>query len=184
MIRLLLLDFDGTLVDTRRANSLAYVEALAAEDYILDPAEYERRYFGMRCPEFLRALGFTDPETIDRIRRRKIECYPSYFGTVRLNRPLWDFSQQFRRQGGRVWIVSTGQPRNIENVMEYLGLRADIDGLVTGHDVPHGKPAPDAFLKAMEAEACSPDETLIFEDSIAGIEAARRTGASYIVVRL
>ena len=43
---------------------------------------------------------------------------------------------------------------------------------------------PGCFLKAMEIEGATPDETLIFEDSAVGIEAARRSGAAYFRVTL
>ena len=207
-IRLILLDFDGTLVDTRRANARAYVETLREVGYAMTEEEYAARHFGVRCPEFLRSIGIDDPAEIDRLRRRKIELYPRYFDLVTLNRPLWEFCQQFRAQGGRVWIVSTGQRANIDNVMRHLGIGGPtaeggvsetgfhsggtdpaaplgrVDGILSGADVERPKPAPDCFLEAMRREGCTPRETLIFEDSAIGIEAARRSGASYFVVKL
>ena len=85
-IRLLLLDFDGTLADTRRANTLAYVETLREAGYALTEEEYAARYFGMRCEEFLTRIGVADPAERERLRLRKIALYPRYFDTVRLNR--------------------------------------------------------------------------------------------------
>ena len=116
-IRLILLDFDGTLADTRRANTLAYVAALGEAGYTLTEEEYTTNYFGMRCEEFLTRFGIADPAERERLRRRKIELYPTFFDTVRLNRPLWEFCRQFQSRGGRVWIVSTGSRDNIDNVM-------------------------------------------------------------------
>ena len=194
-IRLLLLDFDGTLADTRRANTLAYVETLREAGYALTEEEYAARYFGMRCEEFLTRIGVADPAERERLRLRKIALYPRYFDTERLNRPLWEFCRQFRAQGGRVWIVSTGSRANIGNVMRHLGIGGPaagpdeaplgrVDGVLSGADVARSKPHPDCFLEAMRREGCSPRETLIFEDSAIGIEAARRSGAGYVVVRL
>ncbi len=217
-IRLILLDFDGTLADTRRANTAAYVATLREAGYALTEAEYEARYFGMRCEEFLTRFGINDPAERERLRRRKIELYPTFFDTVRLNEPLWNFCQQFRQQGGRVWIVSTGSRANIENAMRYLGIggpenderpagegqenerseseklgndasendapRGRVDGILAGTDIAVSKPAPDCFLEAMRREGCTPSETLIFEDSAIGLEAARRSGAAYFQVKL
>lgn len=223
-IKLLLLDFDGTLADTRRANTRAYVQALREAGYTLTEATYETTYFGMRCNEFLSRFGIADPAERERIRLRKIALYPAFFDTVRLNRPLWEFCRQFRSRGGRVWIVSTGSRANIENVMAYLGIgiarreaRTDgpaesvseregknrsqepatrpaptkpdapegwVDGVLSGADVGRSKPAPDCFLRAMEIEGVTPGETLIFEDSAIGLEAARRSGAAFIKVEL
>lgn len=191
-IRLILLDFDGTLADTRRANTLAYVTTLREAGYTLSEEEYENCYFGMRCDEFLRELGIDDPEERERLRLRKIALYPTFFNTVRLNEPLWDFCLQFRQQGGRVWIVSTGSRANIDNAMKYLGIggpdtetpNGHVDGILSGNDIAISKPAPDCFLEAMRREGCAPSETLIFEDSDIGLEAARRSGAAYIRVKL
>ena len=211
-IKLVLLDFDGTLVDTRRANARAYVAALREAGYPLDEEEYLARYFGMRCDEFLTAYGIDDPAERERLRLRKIALYPAFFDSVRLNRPLWDFCRQFRAQGGRVWIVSTGSRENIDNVMRYLNLGAPatpenlaaspenpvsaggrrtnkcmdfcVDGILAGPDIARSKPAPDCFLEAMRREGVGPHETLIFEDSDVGIEAARRSGAPYFKVTM
>ncbi len=183
-IKLIILDFDGTLVATEEANMRAYVLALREEGIELDTNEYKRRYFGMRCPEFLRELGITNPDDIDRIRRRKIELYPTFFDSVRINEPLWNFVQNFRKQGGKVWIVSTGQSENIENVMRYLGIESKVDGILTSRDAIAPKPSPEAFLKAMEKEGVMPTETLIFEDSLVGLAAAAASGAPYIKVNL
>ena len=121
-IRLLLLDFDGTLADTRRANTLSYVAALGEAGYTLTEEEYAANYFGMRCNEFLTRFGIADPAERERLRLRKIALYPTFFDTVRLNEPLWTFCRQFRAGGGRVWVVSTGSRANIDNVMRHLGI--------------------------------------------------------------
>lgn len=194
-IRLILLDFDGTLADTRRANTLAYVAALGEAGYTLTEEEYTANYFGMRCEEFLTRFGIADPAERERLRLRKIALYPTFFDTVRLNGPLWEFCRQFRGQGGRVWVVSTGSRANIDNVMRHLGIGGPgtpaseaplgcVDGILSGADVERAKPCPDCFLEAMRREGCTPQQTLIFEDSQIGIEAARRSGAGYFVVRL
>ena len=86
--------------------------------------------------------------------------------------------------GSKVWIVSTGHIDNIRNVMRYLKLEEGIDGIISGDDVQHPKPSPECFLRAMEIEGATPAETIIFEGSQVGLEAARRSGAQYVAVRL
>lgn len=181
-IRLLLCDFDGTLVDTRRANALAYIQTLREVGIELSVEEYLARYFGMRCNEFMLTMGFTDPVERERLRLRKIELYPSYFDTLRLNEPLWNFAQSVRRQGGKMWIVSTGSRANIDNVINHLGLTEGIDGILSGLEIEQPKPAPDCFLEVMRREGCTPAECLIFEDSSVGLAAAAASGAPYFKV--
>lgn len=194
-VRLILLDFDGTLADTRRANAQAYAATLREAGYPLTEEEYLARYFGVRCNEFLTAYGIADPAERERLRLRKIALYPAYFDSITLNRPLWEFCCQFRQQGGKVWIVSTGSRANIDNAMAHLGIGGPetpdaqcpagrVDGILAGPDIARPKPAPDCFLEAMRREGVSPRETLIFEDSAVGLEAAWASGAAYVKVTL
>ncbi len=183
-IKLLLLDFDGTVANTGRANATSYIEALAEEGITITMEEYRRKYFGLRCPEFLTDIGITDPVQMQRIRRRKVEIYPTHFDLVTLNKPLWDFVQDFRANGGKAMIVSTGHIDNITNVMRYLGIENDIDGLLSSDDVVKSKPHPDCFLKAMEMAGVTPSQTVIFEDSEIGLAAAEASGAAHFKVEL
>lgn len=183
-LRLILLDFDGTLVDTRQANAAAYIETLAEIGITITTEEYLSRFFGVRCMEFMRMVGVTDETLIKQLRQRKVELYPKHFDSVVLNEPLWNWCKMMRSMGCKVWIVSTGHIDNITNVMQYLRLDHSIDGIISGDDVAQAKPAPDAFLLAMEREGVTPSETIIFEDSEVGLEAARRSGATYVKVEL
>lgn len=183
-IKLIMLDFDGTLVDTRRANAQAYIETLSEVGIELTEQEYLKRFFGVRCIEFMQMVGVSDEEQIRRLRRRKVELYPKYFDSVVLNRPLWDWCMMMRRMGAKVWIVSTGHIDNIRNVMHYLGLSEGVDGIISGDDVQRPKPYPDCFLEAMRREGVTSAESIIFEDSEVGVEAARRSGAVYSVIKL
>ena len=56
-IKLILLDFDGTLADTRIANGMAYIQALSEVGINISIEEYTAKYFGMRCREFLRDVA-------------------------------------------------------------------------------------------------------------------------------
>lgn len=183
-VKLIILDFDGTLADTASAHLQAYIRALKEEGIALSAEEYRRRFFGMRYPEFMRSLGLTDEAQIERVRRRKIELYPTLFDSIGLNIPLWNFVQSCRQEGCKVWIASTGQWDNICNAMRYLGIEGMVDGVLTSNDVARPKPSPDIFLKAMQVEGVTPSETLIFEDSEIGLEAARASGAAYFKVKL
>lgn len=184
MIKLILLDFDGTVANTGRANATSYIEALAEEGITISMEQYRAKYFGLRCPEFLTDIGITDPVQMRRIRERKVEIYPTHFDMVTLNEPLWNFVQDFRAKGGKAMIVSTGHLSNITNAMRYLSIYEQVDGILSSDDVVHSKPAPDCFLKAMEIAGVTAAETVIFEDSEIGLAAAQASGAAYFKVEL
>lgn len=183
-LKLILLDFDGTLVDTRRANAEAYIATLSEVGIDLTIEEYLDRFFGVRCMEFMRMVGIEDESKIMELRRRKIELYPHFFDSVVLNTPLWEWCQMLKRMGIKVWIVSTGHIDNIRNVINHLNLNYGIDGIISGDDVSRPKPSPECFLKAMGIVGVRPDETIIFEDSHVGLEAARASGAAYVKIEM
>ena len=183
-IKLILLDFDGTLADTRMANGRAYIQALSEVGIDISIDEYTAKYFGMRCREFLRDVGIESDDVARKLRRRKVEIYPNYFDSVHLNVPLWEWCQMMRTMGTKVWIVSTGHIDNITNVMRHLNIINGVDGIISGDDVTLPKPNPECFLRAMEIEGATPRETIIFEDSAMGLEAAERSGAAYVKVAL
>ena len=183
-IKLILLDFDGTLADTRMANGRAYIQALSEVGIDISIDKYAAKYFGMRCREFLSDVGIESDEDACKLRRRKVEIYPNYFDSVRLNTPLWEWCQMMRTMGAKVWIVSTGHIDNITNVMRHLNIINGVDGIISGDDVTLPKPNPECFLRAMEIEGVTPHETIIFEDSEIGLEAAERSGAAYVKITL
>lgn len=182
-IRLILLDFDGTLVDTRRANARAYVETLREVGYAMTEEEYAARHFGVRCPEFLRSIGIDDPAEIDRLRRRKIELYPRYL------RPL---DTQPSAVGVLPAVPGTGRPRvdrldgqraNIDNVMRHLHLEAGVDGIISALDAPRANPIRAASSKRWRSKGDARRNAHLRGFAV-GIEAARRSGAAYFVVKL
>ena len=181
-LKLIILDFDGTLVDTRHANANAYIEALAEVGISISKQEYLDKYFGMRCMEFMRCVGIDDQDAIQALRRRKIELYPNHFESVRLNNALWVWCQMMRSMGVKIWIVSTGHIDNITNVMQYLNITSGVDGLLSGDDVERPKPYPDCFLKAMDIVGVTPAETIIFEDSAYGLQAAAASGSTFVKI--
>ena len=86
--------------------------------------------------------------------------------------------------GTKVWIVSTGHRDNITNVMRYLNISDGVDGIITGDDIERPKPYPDCFLKAMDIVGVTPAETIVFEDSIYGLQSAKDSGASYVKIKM
>lgn len=181
MIQAIITDFDGTLVDTFEANLLAYQEAFAKEGIRLTQDRY-RECFGYRFDRFMNAMGIYDDAVAERIKEYKKESYPKYFNRIRINEPLIKLIASFKAMGGKTAIASTARRENLMNAVNYLGIEEDFDLIYAGVDVKKGKPSPEIYLKAMEALGVTAGQTLIFEDSEVGIQAAKAAGASYMVV--
>lgn len=181
MIRLIISDFDGTLVDTFEANLRAYQKAFNRVGLYLAAEEY-RRYFGYRFERFMMAMAISDENVRAKIRESKKELYPQYFRFLKPNNSLIELITTFRSMGGKTAIASTARKENLMNAINYLCIADKFDLILSGIDVKQGKPSPEIYNKTMEKLGVSPEETLIFEDSDVGVQAAKASGAMCIVV--
>lgn len=178
-LKLIITDFDGTLVNSFEANYQAYADAFEQCGQKLTYDLY-KQCFGYRYDDFMHTAGINDVDIQQRIRKIKGEVYPFYFDYLQPNKPLINFIRAFHRNGGNTAVASTARRLNLTNALQYLHLTEIFDCIWAGEDVVHGKPNPEIYLKVMERMEVSAGQTLIFEDSRVGFEAAEASGAQYI----
>ena len=181
MIKAVITDFDGTLVDTFEANLAAYQKVLGDLGIVLTREKY-RECFGFRFDAFMAVLGVDDEQTRERIKDAKMALYPSYFEKLIPNRTLIGFLEMLKASGVKIAIASTARKENLMNVLSYLGLTDLFDLILAGVNVSNGKPDPEIYNLTMERLGVSPEDVLIFEDSDVGLQAADASGAKYIRV--
>lgn len=181
MINTIITDFDGTLVDTFEANFRAYQKAFESVGLRIQESQY-RDCFGLRYDAFMKEMGINDSSVADAIKEAKKEVYPAFFESLKPNYPLIELIASFHAFGAKTAIASTARKENLLNALKYLDLLKYFDLIFAGVDVHKGKPDPEIYLKTMSALGVSPENTLIFEDSPVGIEAAKASGAKYIHV--
>ena len=181
MIKAIICDFDGTLADTFAANCHAYQKAFEEQGLTLTEETY-RAAFGLRYDDFMRKMEIHDSQIAQAIRERKKELYPQYFLLLRPNKKLMDFVRVMHNSNIKTAIASTARKENLQNVVDYLGIEKDFDLIQSGNDVRHGKPDPEIYVRTMESLQVSSEETLIFEDTEIGIQAAQASGAQCIQV--
>lgn len=181
MIKAIITDFDGTLVDTFEANLRAYQDAFYAVGLTLTAEKY-RECFGYRFDCFMTAMAIKDETTANKIKELKKEAYPKHFQHLRPNDSLIELIASFHQMGGKTAIASTARKENLMNAVNHLGIADHFDLIYAGVDVKQGKPNPEIYLKAMVALGVTPDEVMIFEDSPVGFQAAKASGAKYIPI--
>ncbi|MBN2689287.1 MAG: HAD family phosphatase [Gammaproteobacteria bacterium] len=73
-------------------------------------------------------------------------------------------------------LAAASSSKNTRRILEKIGIIGDFTAIVTGNDIIHGKPDPEIFLKAADGMGLDVSECVVFEDSIAGVEAAKNGG--------
>lgn len=174
-------DLDGTLVDTHASNAGAYAAAIS---HVLPGRPFDRDGLlaqimaGKSSSSFLPELlpGLTQDE-LDAVNEWKALCYPEFIPLSRLNGELVGAAREWKMKPDAVIVlVTTAKRRNAENVLSFHGIGDLFDYAVFGDGVGRLKPAPDIYLKALELTGLRPQEAEAFEDSQAGIDAARAAG--------
>ncbi len=180
MLKALLADLDGTLVQTAAANARAYTEALAADGVIVDEADLARRIDGRSWREFLPEVTKHAPELdLAAVARRKQTLYPKHLGLVQLNHAVADLIRAVR-PSLKTGLVTTAASNSVSAIMAHLGLHDLFDVVVCGDDVSRRKPDPEAYHLAATRLGVAPAECLILEDSVTGMEAARTFGGGLL----
>lgn len=180
-VKLLITDFDGTLVDTFEANFLAYQKAFAMFGLELTEQQY-RDCFGFRFDDFMSHMGINDNDTKNGIRLAKGDFYPLFFDKLIVNDPLLTLLKTFKNSGGLTAVASTARKENLMNALNFIDATDAFSLILTGEDVKQGKPNPAIYNKVLEKLNVLPAEALIFEDSSVGISAANAAHVDYVQI--
>ena len=89
-----------------------------------------------------------------------------------------NFLQTAYDQGIKIALGSAS--KNAPMILEKLGITSLFTAIIDGNNVVNGKPHPEVFLKGAEALGLEPSECVVFEDSIAGVQAAKTGGMSSV----
>jgi len=182
-IRAVIWDLDGVIIDSAEEHRLSWYR-MANEAGLPFSDEQFAATFGMRNDRIFPLLwGEMPAERIKELSDLK-ETYYREFARERV-RPLpgaIELLTALRDAGYAQALASSTPIKNIEVISETLGLQKYLSALVSGETVPHGKPAPDVFLKAAAELGIEPAYCLVIEDAVAGVEAAHAGGMRCIAV--
>lgn len=181
-IKLLISDFDGTLVDTFEANFRAYAKAFEKVDLQLTREKY-LDCFGFRFDKFMDKMWINDTEIRHQIKELKALYYPENFEFLKVNTPLLEFIRAFRNSGGKTAIASTAREKNLRNALRHINAENDFDLILAGENVTNGKPDPEIYQTVLEHFGIPASEALVFEDSEVGFQAAEAAGINYIAIK-
>jgi HAD superfamily hydrolase (TIGR01509 family) len=176
---LVIFDCDGVLVDSERLSAEVFSAQLALFGIAMTPAE---------CEEMFR--GHTMDYCFQELERLYPNALPEDFLSLLAVASEKYFSEHLRPVPGveavLQWlqkinvpfcVASNGSLKKIRHSLSVVGFGGYFeDRCFSAESVPQGKPAPDLFLSAARHMGFSPNETIVVEDSVAGVTAAKRAG--------
>ncbi len=175
-IELVIFDCDGVLVDSEVISARMLIEQLAVEGIDVDFSYVQKNFLGRSFATVVcriqTSFGYELPADFEqRYREGLVGAFQSELNLV-------DGVQEvLAALSVPACVATSSNETRAMKTLELAGLATRFrDRIFTASQVAHGKPAPDLFLHAAKCMGVSPEQCLVVEDSLPGVEAARAAG--------
>ena len=178
MISHVLFDMDGVLINTERAIRLACIKTLSEHGVQAKPEDFIE-FTGMGETRFIG--GVAEKYGLVYKPKMKTRAYEIYAEIANENVEIYhgipDMLRALRERGITFALASSADLVKVKINLACMGVSpAEFAALVTGSDIENLKPAPDIFLEAARRIDADPAETIVVEDAISGLAAAKAAG--------
>jgi beta-phosphoglucomutase len=177
-------DMDGVLIDSFEPHRRSW-QAMAREHDVEMTDEQFAMTFGRTSRDIIHHF-WGETITDEQIRQMDDRKEALFREILREQIPVMpgaiELIDDLAAHGFRMGVGSSGPPENVLLVVERLGLKQRLTGIVTGLDVTRGKPDPQVFLLAAKRMGLEPDRCSVVEDAVHGITAAKRAGMKAIAL--
>jgi beta-phosphoglucomutase len=179
-------DVDGTLVDTAEMHFAAWAELAAEIGRPFTRADFAAT-FGRRNPEIIRALfdaNASDAKVADLGERKEVKYREAArrAGVVLLPGAS-ELLRGLRHLGWPQALASSAPRANLEMILDLTGTHDFFAAVVSAEDTRRGKPDPQVFQLAAERLGVTTARCVVFEDAVAGVQAAKAAGMHCVAVR-
>ena len=184
-VRGVILDVDGTLVDSNDAHARAWVEALKEGGFDV-PFERVRPLIGMGGDKLLpEVTGLAeDHPRVKPIGKRRGAIFKSrYLPSIRAFPGTSELLRRMRDEGLKLAVASSAQPDELEPLLRLAGAAFLLESASSADDVDSSKPDPDVVHAALGRLRLQPAEVLMIGDTPYDVEAASRAGVGAIAFR-
>jgi beta-phosphoglucomutase len=185
MIKGVLFDMDGVLVDSEPFICKAAIMMFSEIGLKVSPDDFrsfigtgENRYIGGVAEKYGLAVD------IEKVKARTYQIYETIIrGKLKPLSGACDFVNSCRDRGFKVAIATSADTVKMEVNLREIGMPVSLfHATITGLEVENKKPFPDIYIKAAEKIRLKPEECLVVEDAVSGIEAAKSAGCRSLAV--
>ena len=179
-----LLDVDGTLIDSNDAHARSWSEAL--EEFDRDvPPEKIRPLIGMGGDKLLpELLGVSADSDVGHafLERRALIFRERYVPYLRLTPGAKELVQRLRKEGFKLVIATSANEEELNTMLERVGLDDFIDKKTSSSDADRSKPDPDIIRAALTKGNLQPSAAILLGDTPYDVEAAARAGVDTVAL--
>jgi beta-phosphoglucomutase len=180
-VRVVIFDFNGTLSDDEPILCEIFMHLFAEHGKPMSAQEYFDRLVGLSDPEIVRTwLGDDDPDVEVVIEERTRRYRDAVADGSSVHEHVRE-AVRFAASRVPLAICSGAARAEIEPVVDAAGLAACFETIVSSDDVANGKPDPEGYAKALAALGVDPADSLVVEDTEAGVASARAAGVGRVV---
>jgi HAD superfamily hydrolase (TIGR01509 family) len=183
MIKLIIFDLDGVLVEAKNIHFDALNKALGG--YAIDWNEHLSIYDGLKTNQKLEMLHERKglpKERFKDIWDNKQKYTLEALSQLEPSTQLQVCMSSLVNEGYKIAVCSNSIRKTVLTVLSKLGIIEFMDLIISNEDVKNSKPHPEMYWKAISMMSCLPEETLIVEDSPYGLLAASRAKAHILRV--
>lgn len=184
-IRGVIIDVDGTLVDSNDVNARAWLDALGEYGHHLQ-FERARGLVGMGSDTFLPEAIGVEKESSEgsAISERRSAIFKErYLGTIEPFSQTRALIEQMQNQGLKLIVASSAQADELEALLKLAGVDDLLKQRVSASDADASKPNPDLVEVALKKLGMQAGEVVMLGDTVYDIEAARRAGVATVALR-
>ena len=187
MIKLIIFDLDGVLVEAKQIHFDTLNDALREIDnkYVISESEHLSIFDGLKTSQKLELLTqykSLDPSFYNIIWKRKQDLTIDAISQLETDKRLIDIFKELRSMGFKLACASNSIRRSVLVMLAKIGIIEYMDLIISNEDVKNSKPHPEMYWNAMSLMNSLPEETLIIEDSPHGLLAASRSRANILRV--
>jgi phosphoglycolate phosphatase-like HAD superfamily hydrolase len=184
-IQAVILDVDGTLVDSNEAHAQAWVDTFTAFGYDIS-FEQVRPLIGMGSDQLLPKLLGLDKESEEgrQLSERRSEIFKThYLPGLEAFPDVPELLNQILNEGLELVVASSAKEDELAQLLKIAGVDELIPVKTSADDAKASKPAPDIVQVALDKAGFEPGEVLMLADTPYDLEAATRAGVGMIGLR-